>query len=69
MQDICLATHVRFVQARPLDVDLRLHEYPKIENLLKRLDERSSLKANPIWWWEPGVIGYGSFTGTGYEVS
>lgn len=58
MQDIFLAAHVRFVQARPLGVDLHLHEYEKINSLLTRLDERSSFQANPIWWWEPGVVGY-----------
>ena len=59
MQDIFLAAHVRFVQARPLGVDLHLPDYEKIDNLLARLDERKSFQANPIWWWEPGVIGYG----------
>jgi glutathione S-transferase len=58
VQDIFLAAHVRFVQARPLGIDLDLHGYAKIDNLLDRLDERSSFKANPIWWWEPGVVGY-----------
>ena len=24
----------------------------------ERLDERDSFKANPIWWWEPGIVGY-----------
>ena len=60
MQDIFIAAHIRFVQARPLGIDLRLFEYEKIEKLLARLDERSSFKANPIWWWEPGVVGYES---------
>ena len=58
MQDIFLAAHVRFVQARPLGIDLGLQRYARLENLLDRLDDRSSFKANPIWWWEPGVIGY-----------
>lgn len=58
MQDIFIAVHVRFVQARPLDVDLELSNYPKLEALLDRLDERSSFKENPVWWWEPSVIGY-----------
>ena len=58
MQDIFLFAHVRFVQARPLGIDLRLGAYKKIENLLSRVDERSSVKANPVYWWEPGVVGY-----------
>lgn len=58
MQDIFLAAHVRFVQARPLGVDLQLGNHQKLERLLNRLDERESFRANPVWWWEPGVIGY-----------
>jgi len=58
MQDIFLAAHVRFVQNRPLGIDLKLQQYPKLEKLLDRLDDRNSFKANPIWWWEPGVVGY-----------
>lgn len=58
MQDIFLASHVRFVQARPLGIDLSLSRYPKISGLLERLDQRDSLRANPIWWWEPDVVGY-----------
>ncbi|MCB1440328.1 MAG: glutathione S-transferase family protein [Nitratireductor sp.] len=58
IQDIFLAAHVRFVQARPLGIDLGLNRYGKMSALVERLDERASFKANPIWWWEPGVIGY-----------
>lgn len=58
IQDIFLAAHVRFVQNRPLGIDLVLGQYPKLEKLLDRLDVRHSFKANPIWWWEPGVVGY-----------
>jgi glutathione S-transferase len=58
MQDIFLASHVRFVQARPLGIDLELPRYPKIEALLHQLDDRNSFSANPVWWWEPGVVGY-----------
>ena len=58
VQDIFLAAHVRFVEARPLGIDLGLSGYEKINNLLTRLDERGSFKANPVWWWEPGVVGY-----------
>ena len=58
MQDIFLAAHVRFVEARPLGVHLDLAEHGKIKRLLERLDERGSFKANPVRWWEPGVTGY-----------
>ncbi len=58
IQDIFIAAHVRFVQARPLGIDLGLDRFAKIFALLNRLDERASFKANPIWWWEPGVVGY-----------
>lgn len=58
MQDIFLASHVRFVQARPLGVDLQLDRYAKISILLERLDQRESFRNNPVWWWEPGVTGY-----------
>jgi glutathione S-transferase len=58
IQDIFLAAHVRFVQARPLGVDLGLERYEKVSALLERLDARESFKRNPIWWWEPGVVGY-----------
>ena len=58
IQDIFLAAHVRFVQNRPLGIDLQLGQYPKLEALLNGLDDRASFKANPIWWWEPGVVGY-----------
>lgn len=58
IQDIFLAAHIRFVQARPLGVDLELEKYERISALLNRLDQRASIKANPVWWWEPGVTGY-----------
>jgi glutathione S-transferase len=58
IQDIFVASHVRFIQARPLGVDVGLDRFPRIAALLERLDERASFKANPIWWWEPGVTGY-----------
>ncbi|QDZ02540.1 glutathione S-transferase family protein [Nitratireductor mangrovi] len=58
MQDIFLASHVRFVQARPLGIELGLESFARVSTLLERLDERESFKANPIWWWEPGVVAY-----------
>jgi len=58
IQDVFLACHVRFVQARPLGVDLALPRYEKVSALLEGLDQRASFRANPVWWWEPGVTGY-----------
>lgn len=58
VQDVFFAAHVRFVEARPLDVDLGMPRYPKLAALLARLDERESFRANPVRWWEPGVTGY-----------
>jgi len=58
LHDIFLASHIRFIQARPLGIDLDLADYEKIDHLLARLDQRKSFLSNPIWWWEPGVIGY-----------
>lgn len=58
VQDIFLAAHVRFIQARPLGIELDMARYPKIERLLERLDARPSFKAAPIWWWDPDVVAY-----------
>lgn len=58
VQDIFLACHLRFAENRPIGIDPRVSAYPKIAALLTRLDERASFRANPIWWWEPGVTGY-----------
>ena len=60
MQDIFLAAHIRFVEARPLGIDLRIGDHPKLKALGDRLDARDSFRAIPIWWWEPGVTGYAS---------
>ncbi len=58
LQDIFLASHIRFIQARPLGIDLNLSNYERIDCLLARLDRRKSFLSNPVWWWEPGVVGY-----------
>lgn len=55
LQDIFLACLLRFVQARPLGLDPQLASLPRIDGLLRRLDERESFVANPIEWWEPGM--------------
>jgi glutathione S-transferase len=58
VQDIFLACHLRFVEKRPLGLDLRLVNYPNVTALLGRLDSRGSFGRNPIPWWEPGITGY-----------
>ena len=58
VQDIFLTCWIRFIENRPLDLDPRLSDHPKIESLCNRLDQRDSFINNPILWWEPGVIGY-----------
>jgi glutathione S-transferase len=58
MQDIFLLSHIRFVQARPIGIDLDVTEYPKINALLGRLDQRKTVRSTPILWWEPGIVGY-----------
>ena len=58
VQDIFLCCHLRFMENRPLGLDPKLDAYPKVKDLLHRLDARESFKRNPILWWEPGVVGY-----------
>jgi glutathione S-transferase len=58
VQDIFLACHIRFVQARPLGLAFDLAERPKIAALLDQLDGRHSFIANPIRWWDPDVAGH-----------
>lgn len=58
VQEIFLACHIRFAQARPLGLELDLENMPKCSALLGRLDNRSSFITNPIWWWDPDVVGY-----------
>ena len=58
IQDIFLACHLRFSEKRPIGIDAQTPKHRKLAALLARLDERASFRANPIWWWEPGVTGY-----------
>jgi len=58
VQDIFLTCHVDFIENRPIDLDARLNDAPKIQALIERVRSRESLRNNPIYWWEPGVIGY-----------
>lgn len=57
-QDIFLCCHVDFAANRPLGLDIRIERYPLLQRLVQRVGERSSLRSNPIPWWEPGVVGY-----------
>ena len=57
-QDIFLACHIRFVEARPIGLDLGLERLPGIASLLAALDQRESFRANPVWWWDEAVTGY-----------
>lgn len=58
VQDILLACHLRFAENRPIGLNPRAKSHPRIASLLARLDGRTSFRANPIRWWEPGVTGY-----------
>jgi glutathione S-transferase len=58
VQDIFLACHLRFAENRPIGLNPRTSDHPRISRLLSRLDARASFRANPIRWWEPGVTGY-----------
>ena len=57
-QDIFLACHLGFIANRPIGLDPGLDDHPRIKALLARLAQRPSFTANPILWWEPGVVGY-----------
>lgn len=58
VQDIFLTCHLRFIANRPLDLDVRLEEHPKIRTLVDRMEGRDSFRNNPVLWWEPGIVGY-----------
>ena len=58
VQDIFLTCHIDFIENRPIDLDVQLNDEPKIQALIERVRSRESLQNNPIYWWEPGVIGY-----------
>lgn len=58
IQDIFLTCHIDFIENRPIDLDVQLHDAPRIQALIERVRSRKSLQSNPIYWWEPGVIGY-----------
>ena len=58
VQDIALGCHCGYLLNRPIGIDPKLENFPRIKNLLDCLSERASFRNNPILWWEPGVIGY-----------
>ena len=58
VQDIFLACHLGFIANRPIGLDPRVDDHPKIKALARRMEGRASFLANPILWWEPGVVGY-----------
>lgn len=58
IHDIFLTCHIRFVQARPLGLKPLLSRLRGVSRLVDQLDERPSFQANPVWWWDPDVIGY-----------
>lgn len=57
-QDVFLACHLGFIANRPLGIDPALSRRSRISSLVERMNVRASFRANPILWWEPGVIGY-----------
>lgn len=58
-QDIFLACHLDFILNRPIGLDPKVENYPKVSGLVEKLRRRKSFQSNPILWWEPGVTGYG----------
>ena len=58
VQDIALGCHLAYIMNRPIGIDPKLENYPKIQCMLDSLNERESFINNPILWWEPGVVGY-----------
>lgn len=60
VQDVCLAVWLMFIDQRPLNVSWRSASRPKVQALVARMAARPSFEENPIWWWEPGVTGYGA---------
>ena len=58
VQDIALGCHFGYILNRPIGIDPKLENFPKIQSLLECLNKRESFRNNPILWWEPGVVGY-----------
>jgi glutathione S-transferase len=58
VQDIALGCHFGYILNRPIGIDPKPGNFPKIQSLFDCLNERESFRNNPILWWEPGVVGY-----------
>ena len=58
VQDVLLAVWIMFAEKRPIGIEWRAAQRPKIAALHMRMAARPSFVANPIWHWEPGVTGY-----------
>jgi len=58
VQDVMLGAWIMFAENRPIGVEWRTDGRSKMAALHRRLSQRPSFIANPIWWWEPGVTGY-----------
>ena len=48
IQDIALGCHFGYIMNRPIGVDPKLSDFPKIESLLNRLNKRKSFKNKSI---------------------
>lgn len=59
-QDLFLVCHLDFITNRPLGLDPKINNYPRISALCENLKQRKAFQSNPILWWEPGVVGYDS---------
>jgi glutathione S-transferase len=57
-QDVLLACFCAFIEKRPLDLEWHSPARPKVRALVERLGKRGSFVANPVFWWEPGIVGY-----------
>lgn len=58
VQDVCLAVWLDFIDNRPIDLSWRSKSRPRSQRLNERMKARDSFRANPVWYWEPGVTGY-----------
>ncbi|MCP4875960.1 MAG: glutathione S-transferase family protein [Gammaproteobacteria bacterium] len=58
LQDIALGCHLGYILNRPIGIDPKLENFPRVRSLIDSLNERESFNNSPILWWEPGVIGY-----------
>lgn len=57
-QDVLLACFCGFIEKRPLNLRWDSPARPKVRALVEQLQARASFIANPVLWWEPGIVGY-----------